>query len=203
MTDTPQDFLPADEAAAPAPAAVAAPAPAPQPEVDEISPILEERARALARSSENEETSGETIRMVVLAVGDERYGVEVQDVQEIEPLDKLTPIPGTPAFWTGVVNLRGSMYPVLDIERYLGLPISEGVDDPKVALVSRAGLSVGLLVDEVPEIRQVRSNEIGPPVADGSSKAEVVRGVTADMLSILDLDALLSDPALVIEDGAA
>ena len=200
MTDTTQDFIPADEA--PARASVAA-APQQAAEVDEITPILEERARALARSSENEEATGETIRMVVLAVGDERYGVEVQDVQEIEPLDKLTPIPGTPAFWTGVVNLRGSMYPVLDIERYLGLPLSESAENPKVALVSRAGLSVGLLVDEVPEIRQVRSNEVGPPVADGSSKAEVVRGVTPDMLSILDLDALLSDPALVIEDGAA
>jgi purine-binding chemotaxis protein CheW len=172
-------------------------------ETEDITRVLEERARALARSSEENESSGETIGMVVLAVGDERYGVEVQEVQEIEPLDKITPIPGTPAFWTGVVNLRGSMYPVLDIERYLGLPTSEGTESPKVALVSRNGLSVGLLVDEVPEIRQVSVSEIGPPVADGSSKAEVVRGVTPDMLSILDLEALLSDPALVIEDDAS
>jgi purine-binding chemotaxis protein CheW len=181
----------------------AAPAVVPVPEIDDITPVLEERARALSRSSDGDETSGETIGMVVLAVGEERYGVEVKDVQEIEPLDKLTPIPGTPAFWSGVVNLRGSMYPVLDIERYLGLPSSEVTESSKVALVSRAGLSVGLLVDEVPEIRQVRVSEIGPPVADGSSKAEVVRGVTPDMLSVLDLEALLGDPALVIEDDAS
>ncbi|HEX6458938.1 MAG TPA: chemotaxis protein CheW [Thermoleophilaceae bacterium] len=190
-----QDFpleAPAEEVAREAPAAA-----------EDLNKVLEERAAALARSSEGKETNGEMIGMVVLVVGDERYGVEVQDVQEIEPLDKLTPIPGTPAFWTGVVNLRGSMYPVLDIERYLGLPPSEGVENPKVALVSRAGLSVGLLVDEVAEIRKVRSSEIGPPVADGSSKAEVVRGVTPDMLSVLDLEALLSDPALVVEDNAS
>jgi purine-binding chemotaxis protein CheW len=173
---------------------------APANDTDDITRVLEERARALARSSDEDETSGETIGMVVLAVGEERYGVEVQDVQEIEPLDKITPIPGTPAFWTGVVNLRGSMYPVLDIERYLGLPASEPVENPKVALVSRGGISVGLLVDEVPEIRPVKVAEIGPPVADGSSKAEVVRGVTPDMLSVLDLEALLSDPALVVEE---
>ena len=193
-----QDFIPeapAEGFAAEVPGAVAS--------VEDVNKVLEERAAALARSSDDEETNGETIGMVVLVVGDERYGVEVQDVQEIEPLDKLTPIPGTPAFWTGVVNLRGSMYPVLDIERYLGLPLSDGVENPKVALVSRAGLSVGLLVDEVAEIRKVRSSEIGPPVADGSSKAEVVRGVTPDMLSVLDLEALLSDPALVVEDGAS
>jgi len=194
MPDTTQELTPAEEQTTLA---------APANDTDEITRVLEERARALARSSDEDETSGETIGMVVLAVGDERYGVEVKDVQEIEPLDKITPIPGTPAFWTGVVNLRGSMYPVLDIERYLGLPASEEVESPKVALVSRNGLSVGLLVDEVPEIRQVKVADIGPPVADGSSKAEVVRGVTPDMLSVLDLEALLSDPALVIEDDAS
>jgi purine-binding chemotaxis protein CheW len=194
MPDTRQELTPAEEQTTLAAAAT---------DTDDITRVLEERARALARSSDEDETSGETIGMVVLAVGDERYGVEVQDVQEIEPLDKITPIPGTPAFWTGVVNLRGSMYPVLDIERYLGLPASEEVESPKVALVSRNGISVGLLVDEVPEIRPVKVSEIGPPVADGSSKAEVVRGVTPDMLSVLDLEALLSDPALVIEDDAS
>jgi purine-binding chemotaxis protein CheW len=194
MPDTTQELTPAQEQT---------PLAAPAGDTDDITRVLEERARALARSSDEDETSGETIGMVVLAVGDERYGVEVQDVQEIEPLDKITPIPGTPAFWTGVVNLRGSMYPVLDIERYLGLPVSEEVESPKVALVSRGGISVGLLVDEVPEIRPVKVSEIGPPVADGSSKAEVVRGVTPDMLSVLDLEALLSDPALVIEDDAS
>ena len=193
-TDTTQELTPAEE-----PTTLAAPV----DETDDITRVLEERARALSRSSDEDETSGETIGMVVLAVGDERYGVEVQDVQEIEPLDKITPIPGTPAFWSGVVNLRGSMYPVLDIERYLGLPASAEVENPKVALVSRGGLSVGLLVDEVAEIRKVRSSEIGPPVADGLSKAEVVRGVTPDMLSVLDLEALLADPTLVVEDGAA
>ena len=194
MSDTTQELTPAEGQTTLA---------APAHDTDDITRVLEERARALARSSDEDETSGETIGMVVLAVGEERYGVEVQDVQEIEPLDKITPIPGTPAFWTGVVNLRGSMYPVLDIERYLGLPVSEAVESPKVALVSRNGLSVGLLVDEVPEIRQVKVADIGPPVADGSSKAEVVRGVTPDMLSLLDLEALLSDPALVIEDDAS
>ena len=194
MPDTTQELTPAEEQTTLA---------AQTHDAEDITRVLEERARALARSSEADETSGETIGMVVLAVGDERYGVEVQEVQEIEPLDKITPIPGTPAFWSGVVNLRGSMYPVLDIERYLGLPSSEEVESPKVALVSRNGLSVGLLVDEVPEIRQVKVSDIGPPVADGSSKAEVVRGVTPDMLSVLDLEALLSDPALVIEDDAS
>jgi purine-binding chemotaxis protein CheW len=170
---------------------------------DDIAPILEQRAAALARSSKKSETTAETVAMVVLVVGDERYGVDVRDIQEIEPLDKLTPIPGTGAFWSGIVNLRGSMYPVLDVERYLGLSESERVRLPKIALVSRDGMGVGLLVDEVFEIREVAVTEIGPPVIEPENRAGVVRGVTPDLLSILDVEALLADPALVVDDDAA
>jgi purine-binding chemotaxis protein CheW len=169
-------------------------------EPQDIARILEERAAVLARSPVSEETGEQATGMVVLGVGEERYGVDIRDVQEVEPLDAITAIPGTPPFWAGIVNLRGSMFPVLDLERYLGLPVSEGAKDPKVALVARHGLTVGLLVDEVAEIREVRASEIGPPVAEGSSRPGAVRGVTSDLLSILDLEVLLADPALVVED---
>lgn len=164
--------------------------------------ILDGRAQALARSPESE-ARGETIRLLVLAVGEERYGVDIQNVQEIEPLTRLTAVPGTPAFWAGVTNLRGSMYPVLDLRRYLGLAGENGTGG-KVALVSSAGMSVGLLVDEVPEVREVALVEIGAPVSENNvARADVVSGVTADMLSVLDLDILLGEPALVVEDDAA
>lgn len=164
--------------------------------------ILDDRAQALARSPEDS-ARGETIRLLVLAVGDERYGVDIQHVQEIEPLVRLTAVPGTPAFWAGVTNLRGSMYPVLDLRRYLGLAGDSGKGG-KVALVSSADMSVGLLVDEVPEVREVPLVEIGAPVSENNvARADVVRGVTTDMLSVLDLDTLLGEPALVVEDDAA
>jgi purine-binding chemotaxis protein CheW len=164
--------------------------------------ILDERAAALARSSEAE-TSGETTRLLVLDVGEERYGVDIQNVQEIEPLARLTSVPGTPAFWAGVTNLRGSMYPVLDLRSYLGLS-GGGGGGRKVALVSAEGLSVGLLVDEVPEVREVPLSEIGAPVSESNTaRADVVSGVTSDMLSVLDLGVLLGEPALVVEDEAA
>ena len=94
------------------------------------------------------------------------------------------------------------MYPVLDLRRYLGLP-GQCADEPKVALVSDGGLSIGLLVDDVEEVRHVAVDDINPPVAHGGGRAEVVRGVTSDMLSVLDLHALVCDQALVVEDGAA
>lgn len=168
----------------------------------EVRRILDERASLLARSSEAE-ARGETVRLLVLDVGEERYGVDIQNVQELEPLKRLTAIPGTPAFWAGVTNLRGSMYPVLDLRRYLGLAGDEG-SGRKVALVSAGDFSVGLLVDEVPEVREIPLSEIGAPVSESTTtRADVVSGVTSDMLSVLDLGVLLAEPALVVEDEAS
>jgi purine-binding chemotaxis protein CheW len=71
----------------------------------------------------------------------------------------------------------------------------------KVVLVNAAGLEVGLLVDDVPQVRQVTPAEIGPPLSDtGGARRQLVTGVTSDLLSLLDLEALLSDPRLVVQD---
>ena len=168
----------------------------------DVQRVLDERARQLARSPETE-VVGESIRLLVLNVGTEQYGVDIQHVQEIEPLQRLTPIPGTPGFWAGVVNLRGNMHSVLDLGRYLNLPSTGGSEGGEVALVTSAGVSVGLLVDEVPEVRLVALSDIGSPVTESSGgRPEVVLGVTSDMLSVLDLETLLSDPSLQVEDDA-
>src|SRR5262245_35228075 len=93
-----------------------------------IQRILEERARALARSPETE-PAGERIDLVVLTLGAERYGVDVHHVQEIRPLGALTPVPGAPPIWAGVVNLHGQLYPILNLRRYLaqeGDSVTEG-----------------------------------------------------------------------------
>ena len=86
----------------------------------QVQRILEARARELSREPEAD-ARGDTVELVVLALGPERYGVAGQLVQAIHPLSGLTSVPGLPAFWAGLVNLRGRLYPVLNLRRYLGL----------------------------------------------------------------------------------
>ncbi|MGQ0601622.1 MAG: chemotaxis protein CheW [Anaerolineales bacterium] len=164
--------------------------------------ILEERARALARAPKSE-TPGETVELVVVALRLERYGIDVQHVQEIQPLAGLTPVPGLPSFWMGVVNLRGRLHPVLNLRRYLGLPAATSDEGSKVVLVSAANLNVALLVDDVPGVRRVPQTEIGPPLTEATDvqrNAQCVRGVTPDLLAVLDLEALLADSELVVQE---
>src|SRR5688572_24011231 len=89
-------------------------------EPNSVQSILLARARELARPPQAE-TRGETVELVVLALGAERYGVSSQNVQAVHALAGLTPAPGLPPFWAGLVNLRGRLVPVLNLRRYLGL----------------------------------------------------------------------------------
>jgi purine-binding chemotaxis protein CheW len=166
--------------------------------LDTVMAILEERARALARPAEASEPV-EALSLVVLAVGGERYGVEIRHVREVHSVSPPTPVPGTPPFWIGLVNARGGLYPLLDLRRYLGLPEREGPG--RMVLVAGAGLVVGLMVDDVPEVRDVPLSDIRPPLgAVPGPMQRVVRGVTPDLLSVIDLEALLADPQLVMDD---
>jgi purine-binding chemotaxis protein CheW len=166
--------------------------------------IMEERAQVLARPLQAEELD-DTLELVVLTLGPERYGVDSRRAREVQPLADLAPVPGTPPFWAGIVNVRGTLYPVLDLHRYLELgeaAASEG--DKKVLLVSGSGLTIGLLVDDAPGIRRVPAAAVGFPLRGTSEAARrIVRGVTDDLLAVLDVDALLSDARLTLKEESS
>jgi purine-binding chemotaxis protein CheW len=163
--------------------------------------VLEERARALATALVDDERV-DTVELVVLTVGSERYGVDADRVGEVRPLTELTPVPGAPPFWAGIVNVRGTLYPVLDLHRYFDLPRPGGGDRARtVVLVSGAGLTVGLMVEDAAGVRPVPAGAVGPPLGAASETVNAtVRGVTEDLLAILDIEALLADPRLVVRE---
>ena len=166
----------------------------------DIQRILADRAQALARSIEAEPV-GEHIDLVVLTLGAERYGVDVQYVQEIRPLGALTPVPGAPRIWAGVVNLRGHLYPILNLRRYLEQEGEGATESGNVVLVAAAGLTVGLLADAMCEVRRVPRTEIAPLLADAAGiRHPIVLGVTTDWITLLDVAALLADPRLVVQE---
>jgi purine-binding chemotaxis protein CheW len=163
--------------------------------------VLEERAHALARPLAVEEPAG-TVEIIVMAVGGERYGVEAHHVHEVIALPEVTRVPGTPAFWRGIVNVRGTLRPVLDLRRYLSLADDDDAEGlTSVVLVAGAGRTVGLLVDGAPEIRRLPAAEIGPPLAGAAQVAHrVVRGITSELCTVLDVDALLADTRLAVRE---
>lgn len=170
---------------------------------DAIRRVLEQRAVELARPHDDAEDAGEAMALVVVAIGDERYGIDIDRVREITPFAGVTPMPATPPFWLGLVNRRGSLAPVLDLARYLGQrrDVAAPPAGAQIVLIGGPAATVGLMVDGVREVRQVRPSDIGPSLVGASSdRPHVHAGLTADLLAVLDVDALLADPAIVVED---
>src|SRR5438105_2245634 len=84
--------------------------------------ILHARAQALARAPERASATEASLDVLEFRLGKERYAVESRYVREIIPLKTLTPLPCTPSFVAGIVNVRGRIVAVLDLKKFFGLP---------------------------------------------------------------------------------
>ena len=167
-----------------------------------VQAILEKRAQALARATEVE--TGETMQFVVFSLANETYGIPTGYVKEVQPLRDVSPVPCTPDFVVGVINIRGSIYSVVDIRQFLGVQKQEVTDLTKVILVDAAGLEVGVLADDVSGSMSIAMAEIKPSLATQATvKEEYIQGVTKDMLIILNLDTLMRDERVVIHEEVA
>jgi len=171
---------------------------------DEMQRVLEQRARALATLPTEEAAEGETLRVVAFPLGEERYGIEITMVREIQPLEPhiWSRVPCTPNFIVGAVNIRGRVYSVMDAGRFLGLPSRPLSETSHVLLVRGEGdMELCILADDIPQVASVPLAEVQPASATVSSRAqEYVRGVTSDMLIILNLPRLLSNPGIIVHE---
>jgi purine-binding chemotaxis protein CheW len=173
--------------------------------------LLKERARALARLPPAEAVEGEVLRLVTFPLAEERYGVELTLLQEVQPLKRQTwsPVPCAPGFIVGAVNIRGRIYSVMDIGRFLGLPSRPLSETAHVLLVQggdrwgEGEMELGILADDMPQVANVPLAQVQPPTTISNQAREYVRGVTGDMLIILDPERLLSDPGIIVHEELA
>jgi purine-binding chemotaxis protein CheW len=173
---------------------------APSPE--EVRRILSQRARAFAQPLAAPATTGERLELLVIALAEERYGIEIAHVADVFPLRELTPVPCTPPLVLGVINHRGRVLPILDLRRLFDLAGQGIAEGSRVVAVEAGGMRFGLYSDGLKGIVQVGVDEISPPPpALGGGRQAPLRGVTGDMLAVLDLDALVRDPQIAVNDG--
>jgi purine-binding chemotaxis protein CheW len=164
---------------------------------EKMKKILEERARALTKSTEIQ--AGESMQLVVFSLANETYGIATDYVHEVQPLRQVSPVPCTPDFVVGVINIRGSIYSVIDIRSFFGVQKQDITELTKVILVNAAGLDVGILADDVKGATSIPLAEIKAALAaQSAAKDEFVQGVTKDMLIILNLEALLKDERIIV-----
>ncbi|MBI4213795.1 MAG: chemotaxis protein CheW [Chloroflexi bacterium] len=163
----------------------------------EVARILSERAVQLAVPVEEASVWEESLDILVFALGEERYAIETAHVLEVVPLGVLTPVPGTPAFVLGVVNHRGHVLSVLHLGRILELSGPEDSHAERVVAVEAGEMTFGLAADAVEGTLRLDARELGPALAAGE-RPTFLRGVTDDMVAVLDLEAFARDARILV-----
>ncbi|MGK0250161.1 MAG: purine-binding chemotaxis protein CheW, partial [Oleispira sp.] len=136
-------------------------------------------------------------------LGDEEYGVEILRVQEIKGWDSVTRIPNSPHYLCGVLNLRGTIVPVVDLRLRFGMPALAYTPTTVVVVLKVDGITqrtVGIVVDGVSDAHNVLPEDIKPAPDFGSSiNTDFITGLVSieeNMMMILNIDSLLSIEAL-------
>jgi purine-binding chemotaxis protein CheW len=162
--------------------------------------ILKERARQLARA-ESEPARGNARDVLAFELATETYAVEISYVREIVPLTALTPIPCTPAFMLGLINLRGELCPIVDLKRLLGVP-QHGLTNATSAVVLHDGaMEFGIVADVIVGVQSIADDQVRPrPATLTGINASFLRGILDDRTVLLDAPAILGHPGIVVND---
>ena len=162
--------------------------------------LLGERARRLAAPVAIGDAP-DALHILEFCVADELYGFEAHDVDDVQPLRDLTPLPGTRPFWRGLVNVRGRIVAVIDLRRFFDLP-ERGISDlHRILLLRNEDIEVGLLVDTVDGVASLDAAALQTSLpAMGGIDAAYVKGITHDRRVILDAQAILADPRILLDE---
>jgi purine-binding chemotaxis protein CheW len=151
------------------------------------------------------EPSSDAEQFLTFVLGGEEYGVTILQVQGIQGWDRVTPIPNTPEYILGVINLRGAIVPIVDLRRRFGMPAAEFGPTTVVIVVrvtqeNRNERTLGLVVDAVSEVCSVGADSRKPAPDFGSGiKTDFVKGLATvenRMVILLDIDRLVSEGLL-------
>ncbi len=147
-------------------------------------------------AAEAEETTRKEIQLACFLVGSQMYALDILRIKEvIRPL-KLRPVPKAPEFVEGVINLRGVVIPVVDLRRRFDQPVVSAGQKSRIIVSVLGGKIIGLIVDEVAEVRNFTRQEIQPaPRFIKGKKTDYFIGVCQrddDLVMIINLEKILS-----------
>ncbi len=163
---------------------------------EETSRILRERTRALARR-EGAATPETTASLLVFILAGESYAIDAGQALEVVPVRGLVPVPCTPAVIAGILPHRGHVLTVLDLRVLLG--VGAAAHASRVVAVAAAGISFGLLAEEISGLMTIVVEDLREPALSSPGRPHFVRALTEEGTVVLDLEALGSDPRVVVD----
>lgn len=151
----------------------------------------------------NDKESPETIELLTFKIADQEYSLDIMSVREIRGWTRTTPLPHAPSYMKGVINLRGTVLPVMDLSERLGLKPQEQTDRNVIIVVNHDDVMTGLLVDAVSDIIALTTDDLQPPPEmQAGTTPNVVNSLTLideRMIRVLDLSSIV----LSVQSSAA
>ena len=139
---------------------------------------------------------GETqVQVVAFKLRREEYGFNILNVKEIKGLTDITRVPFSSDFIKGVINLRGSVLPVIDLKKRLGLQDTEYTDDTRIVVVREDDLEVGMIVDAVTGVITLNGDHIDAAKSVDNENSRFITGVgkveEERLIILLNLEAII------------
>jgi purine-binding chemotaxis protein CheW len=151
-------------------------------------------AETVVELSTGENTS--TMQLVSFRLANEEYGIEITKVQEIILMGEITRIPQTPEYIKGLINLRSSVIPIVDLRQRFGMTCEDATDTTRIMVVNVEGRTIGIIVDAVSEVLRINHSHIAPPpptvAALGKEYLTGLVKLEIRLLILLNIDRILS-----------
>ena len=172
----------------------------------EVSPeekkeILKNRALELSQEVEKKEKDETHLEVVEFLLAHEKYALELDYIREIYPLREFTPLPCTPNFVLGIINVRGQILSIVDLKKFFSLPEKGFTDLDRILILRSDGKEFGILADEILGVRSIPISDVQPSLPTLSGiQDKYLKGVTLERIVVLNGEKILSDPDIVIHE---
>lgn len=134
----------------------------------------------------------ETKQYIVVMVGDEHYGIDISYIDNIVRMQKITRVPRVQTYFTGVINLRGEVVPIMSIRKKMGLADDVFTNASRIIILKlEDNALLGIIVDEVKEVVNLSEEEI-----DKSGKGKFIDGIGKhgdELISLLEINSIIED----------
>jgi purine-binding chemotaxis protein CheW len=138
----------------------------------------------------------EAKQVIGFTVGEEEYGVELNAVKEVIRMSDITRLPDVPRYVRGLINLRGSVIPIIDLREKMGLEPAEATPLTRIIVVEVNGSLIGMVVDSASQVLRLHADELEPPpVSFGGASQEYITAVgklKRGLIILVDVGRLLA-----------
>ena len=167
--------------------------------ITRITALLEERAKKIARPEEGRSDAA-IVEVLKFRLAYQEYAIEMQYIREVILTGEITPVPGTPAYISGICVVRGEIISLVDLRGLLSIPERGLTDLNRVIVLTDHTLTFGILADHITGIGVIEMDLISNTEERIPVKNEYIRGMAAGSLIVLDTAAIFADPKMIIED---